>query len=221
MYILFIISSFLLLSVPMFSGIIVSLYFKWDFNSDRFKKVFFMGIFFYVIAQIILLLVGLFFRIDYDKSSFYIYLWITEFLILILTALAGYLLMLSRGFFRQDSYREFPFIFSYVSGFLSLAGLTKIVNSLFKFDAYILFIYPVICIALLLFFSIIIIEAGTRRGYISILIYSLLIPLSLILPLAPWFYYLNYFPAVIGVSLVSFFSAGALFFILKKDYTGK
>lgn len=218
MYILFIISSFLLLSLPLFSGIIVSQYFRWDFNSGRFKQVFFTGMFFYVISQVLLLLIGLFFEINYNKLPLYIYLWMNEFFIILIVAFAGYFLLSIRGFFKKDSFREFPYIFSYASGFLFFAGLIKIVNSLFMFDVYILFIYPFICFALLLFFSIIVIEASTRRGYISILIYSLLIPLSLLFALVPWLYYLNYFSAAMGVVLVSLFGVGALFFFLKKDY---
>ena len=218
MYISFIISFFLLISIPLFSGIAVSLFFKSDFISGRFKKVFFMGMFFYVLVQILLLLVGLFYKINYDKSALFIYLWINEIFIVLLFALAGYFLMLRKGLFRQDSYREFPFIFSYASGFFAFSGLSKIVNSLLKFDAYILFIFPVIRIVVLLLFSILIIEASTRRGYVSILIYSLFLPLTLLLALVPWFYYINYFPAAIGVTLAIFAGAFVLFYLFKKDY---
>jgi len=219
MFLLIIISSFLLFSVILFSGIVISHFFKWDFNTERFKQVFFMGMLFYLAVQLILFLISFFFTIKYDQTYLFIYIWVREFFVIFSVVLSGFFYMLKKGMFRQDSYREFPFIFSYISGFFALSGLTKIVNSLFKFDSYILFIYPVICIVLVLFVSIIIIEASTRRGYISILIYSLLLPLSLLLTLAPWFYYLNYFLAAIGVALVSFFGAGVLFYALKKDYT--
>ena len=214
----FIISFFLLVSIPLFSGIAVSLFFKQDFIYGRFKKVFFMGMFFFVLAQVLLLLIGFFYKINYDKSSLFIYFWFNESFIVLLAALAGYFLMLRKGIFRQDSYREFPFIFSYASGFFALSGLSKIVNSLLKFDAYILFIYPVIRIVLLLLFSILIIEASTRRGYVSILIYSLFLPLSIIIALVPWLYYINYFPAAIGITLAVIAGALVLFYLFKKDY---
>ncbi len=219
MYISFIISSFLLISVPLFSGLVISRYFKWDFISSRFKQVFFMGTVFYILARVLLLLIGIMYRINYDKSSLFLYLWINEIFIVLLAASAGYFILLKKGMFRQDSYREFPLIFSYSSGFFALSGLSKIVDSLLKFDAYILFLYPLINIVLLLLFSIIIIEAGTRRGYISILIYFLLLPLSLVLILVPWFYYTNYIPAAIGIALSSLAGSSGLFYMLKKDYT--
>ena len=218
MYLLFVISSFLLISIPLFSGIMVSLFFRWDFSSGRFKKVFFMGVLSYVFAQVILLIVGFFYKINYDSVSLYMYYWVNENLVILLAALAGYFLMLKKGLFRQDSYREFPYIFSYASGFFALSGLREIVSSLLKFDAYILFIYPLVRIVLLLLFSIIIIEASTRKGYVSILIYSLLLPLSLVLVFVPWFYYINYFPASIGITLALFTGTMGLFYLLKKDY---
>ena len=221
MFLLIVISLFLLFSVILFSGIVISYFFKWDFNTGRFKKVFFIGMFFYFVAQIILLLISSFFTIKYNQTYLFMYLWIKEVFVIIIVILSGYFYLLKKGLFRQDSYREFPYIFSYTSGFFALSGLIKIVTSLLKFDAYILFLYPVICIILLLLFSIIIIEAGTRRGYVSVLIYSLLLPLSLLVALVPWFYYLNYILAAIGVAVASLSIAGVLFYILKKDYIRK
>ncbi|MDA3937693.1 MAG: hypothetical protein PF693_00060 [Spirochaetia bacterium] len=211
-------SLFLLFSVPLFSGIMISHYFKWEFNTERFKKLFFSGLFFYLIARIILLLIGIFYNIYYDKLSLFLYLWINEIVVVLLVALAGYFLMLKKDLFRQNSYKEYPFMFSYISGFFILSGLTKIIGNFFNFDSYILFIYPFISIILLVFFSIIIIEASTKRGYISVLIYSLLIPVSLLLALVPWFYYLNYTLISIGILLASLVGIGVVFFILKKDY---
>lgn len=218
MYLSFIISSFLLISVPLFSGLVISRYFRWDFVSSRFKQVFFMGAFFYILARILLLLAGILYKINYDRSSLFLYLWFNDIFILLLIALAGYFLLLKKGLFRQDSYREFPFIFSYASGFFALSGLSKIVDSLLKFDAYILFIFPLIQIVLLLLFSIIIIEASTRRGYLTILIYSLLLPMSFAVILVPWFYYINYYPAAIGIAAAVLAGSFGLFYILKKDY---
>lgn len=211
-------SMFLLFSVPLFFIIIVTLFFKWDSGVGRFKKSFFAGMAVFVVSQIILLLIGFFYKINYDKISLFFYIWITDILILLLSLLAGYLFLVKNGFFRQDSYREYPFVLSYTGGFLVLTGLAEIVNSLLKFDGYILFFYPFICMTILISFSIIIIEAGTHRGYASVLLYSLFFPLSLLLALVPWLYYINYVTAASGVMLAGFIGAGLVFFLLKKDY---
>jgi hypothetical protein len=218
MFLSIVISSFLLLSIPLFSGMVVSVFFSWDLSLERFKKVFFTGMAFYVIAQLILIIIKFFYKVNYDNISLFIYFWVTEIFIVLLVIMAGYILLLKKGLFRQDSYREFPFVFSYASGYFALFGLTKIINSLFKFDSYILFIYPIVCIILLLLFSIIIIEAGTRRGYISKLIYSLILPISLVVCLIPWFYYLSYYIAAIVTAFVALSCTVAVFYMLKKDY---
>ncbi len=218
MYLLFIIGLFLLFSLPLFSGIMTSHFFKWEFKTGRFKRLFFYGMFFYLIARLILLITGVFFNSPYEKLFLFLYLWINETVVLLLVALAGYLLLLKKDLFRQNSYKEYPFVFSYISGFFALSGLTKIVGNFFNLDSYMLFLYPFICIIALVLFSIIIIEAGTRHGYVSILIYSLLFPVSLLLALVPWFYYLNHNLYSIGILLISLLSVGGVFFILKKDY---
>jgi len=220
MFLLLIVSSFLLLAVPVFTGIMVSIFFRWDFNKDRFKKVFFMGMFFFLIAQILLQIIGLFYSMNYDELPLFFNLWIKEIFIILLVAVSGYFLLLKKGIFREGSYREFPFIFSYLSGYFFLSGLIKIIDSLFKFDTYILFLYPVICIVMVMLISIIIIEAGTRRGYISILIYSLLLPLSLGIALVPWLYYLSHSTVALGLAFVVLLGSGVIFYMLKKDYIG-
>ena len=218
MYFTFMTSLFLLFSVPLFFAIIVTLFFKWDSIVNRFKKAFFVGISVFIAAQIILLLIGFFYRVNYEKLPLFIHIWITDILILLAVVSIGYFIMVKYGFFRQDSYREYPVVFSYAGGFMVLAGLAKIVDSLLKFDDYMLFLYPLVSMTLLTAFSIIIIEAGTRRGYISVLMYALLFPLSLLLALIPWLYYTNYIPAAVGVTLMAFFGTGLVFFLLKKDY---
>jgi len=220
MYLSLIVSSFLLFAIPLFSGILIILFFRRDFSLERFKKVFFIGLIFYLIAQMILLIFGHFYEANYDKLPLFIYLWVHEDFIIILAALAGYYLLLKNGLVRQDSYRDFSLVFSYTSGFLVLSGLIRIISSSLKFDAYKLFLFPMICFVLLLLFPIILIEAGTRRGYISILIYSLFLPLSLVLAVIPWLFYLNYYVTATGVALAALSGAGVLFFILKKGYTG-
>ena len=209
---------FLLFSVPLFFIIVVTLFFKWDSGAGRFKKSFFMGMAVFVVAQIILLLIGFFYKINYEKLPLFIYIWITDIFVLLIAALAGYLLLVKNGFFRQDSYREYPFILSYTGGFLVLSGLAEIIKSLLKFDGYILFLYPFICMTMLISFSIIVMEAGTRRGYSSVLTYSLLFPISLLLSLIPWLYYINYIPAAVGIVLLGFIAAVILFLLVKKDY---
>ncbi|MEA1911698.1 MAG: hypothetical protein U9N32_08525 [Spirochaetota bacterium] len=171
-------------------------------------------------AQLVLLILGHFYETAYDKLPLFIYFWVYEDFIIILTAIAGYYLLLKKGFVRQDSYRDFPLVFSYTSGFLVLSGLVRIISSLLKFDAYKLFLFPMLCFVLLLLFPIILIEAGRRRGYISILIYSLFLPLSLVLAVVPWLFYLNYYLSATGVALAALSGAGVLFFVLKKDYAG-
>ncbi len=218
MYLSFLISLFLLFSLPLFFAIIVSLFFKWDFSIGRFKKAFFIGMLAFVIAQFIILIVRYFYKASYETIPLFLYIWITDILVLLAIIIIGYLLMVRKGFFRQDSYREYPFILSYTGGFLVLTGLVKILNSLLKFDSYILFLYPFICMTILLSFSIIIIEAGTRRGYSSVLMYGLLLPLSLVLALISWLYYTNYIIAAVGITLVVFVGSGIIFFLLKKDY---
>lgn len=218
MYFSVLTSLFLLFSVPVFFLLVIMLFFKWDLSIGRFKKAFFMGMSVFIAAQIILFLITFFYKMNYEKLPLFIHIWITDVLILLLTALSGYLLMVKTGFFRQDSYREYPFILSYTGGFLVLTGLVRIAGSLFKFDGYKLFLYPFICMTILISFSIIVIEAGTRRGYVSVLMYSLLFPLSLLLALIPWLYYINYILASIGVGVASFVVAGLVFFLLKKDY---
>ena len=218
MHLSFLISLFLLFSFPLFFAIIVSLFFKWDFNIGRFKNVFFIGILAFIIAQLVLLIVRFFYKVSYETIPLFLYIWITDILVLLIVIIIGYLLMERKGFFRQDSYREYPFVLSYTGGFLVLTGLAKIVNSLLKFDSYILFLYPFICMTMLLSFSIIIIEAGTRRGYRSVFMYGLLFPLSLVFALTSWLYYTNYIPAAVGVTLVGFVGSGLVFSLLKKDY---
>ena len=218
MYFSILTSMFLLFSVPLFFAIVVTLFFKWDLSASRFKKAFFMGLSVFVVAQIVLLLIGFFYKVNYVKFPLFIYIWISDILVLLLIALMGYLLLVKNSFFRQDSYREYPYILAYTGGFLVLTGLTRIVDSLLKFDGYMLFLYPIVCMTLLLSFSIIIIEAGTRRGYVSALMYSLLFPLSLLLALIPWLYHTNYIPAAVGVALFTFTGAGLVFLLLKKDY---
>ncbi|MCK5200108.1 MAG: hypothetical protein KAR21_17245 [Spirochaetales bacterium] len=218
MYFTLMTSLFLLFSVPLFFAIVVTLFFKWDSSINRFKKAFFTGLSFFIAAQIILLLIGLVYKVNYEKLPLFIYIWITDLLVLLIILSAGYFLMVKNGFFRQDSYREYPVVFSYTGGFMVLAGLARTVNSLLKFDGYMLFLYPFVCMILLISFSIIIIEAGTRRGYIPVLLYALLFPLSLLLALIPWLYYTNYIPAAVGITLLAFISTGLVFFLLKKDY---
>lgn len=218
MYFTFMTSLFLLFSVPLFFAIVVTIFFKWDSSINRFKKAFFMGISFFIVAQIILLLIGHIYKVNYEKLPLFIYIWITDVLVLLLIVSIGYFLMVKNGFFRQDSYREYPVVFSYMGGFMVLAGLVRIVDSSLKFDGYMLFLYPFMCMTMLTAFSIIIIEAGTRRGYISVLIYALLFPLSLLLALIPWLYYTNYIPGAVGVILLAFIGTGLVFFLSKKDY---
>ena len=64
----------------------------------------------------------------------------------------------------------------------------------------------------------ILIEGGTRRGYISIIIYTLLLPLSIVLSIIPWLYYLNYIIAAFGFTFALLTGSLTGFFILKKDY---
>lgn len=218
MFFILIISSFLLFAVPVFTGTMISIYFKWDFNKNRFKKVFFMGMLFYLLAQASLLIIGIFYPVNYNQLPLFFNLWIKEIFVIILIAASGYFLMLKKDMFRVGSYREYPFIFSYLSGFFFLSGLIKIISSLFKFDTYILFLYPLISISMIMLISIILIEAGTRRGYTSILFYSLLLPLSLGMVLVPWSYYLSYIPAALGLTFVVLFGSGITFYVLKKDY---
>lgn len=221
MYLSFIISLFLLFSLPLFFAIIVSLFFKWDFSTGRFKKAFFIGMLVFFAEQLILLIVRFFYKVSYETIPLFLYIWITDILVLLVIIITGYFLLARRGFFRQDSYREYPFILSYTGGFLFLTGLAKIVNSLLRFDGYILFLYPFVCMTILLSFSIIVIEAGTRRGYSSLLMYGLLLPLSLILALISWLYYTNYIIAAVGITLAVFVGSGMFFFLLKKDYIRK
>ncbi len=218
MYFTFITGLFLLLSVPLFFAIIVTLLFKWDSHVSRFRKAFFIGLSVFIASQIILLFIGFFYKVNYEKLPLFIHIWITDILVLLVVVSMGYFLMVKKGLIRQDSYREYPVVFSYAGGFMVLSGLAKIVDSLLKFDSYMLFLYPFICMTLLIAFSITIIEAGTRRGYISILMYVLLFPLSLILALIPWLYYTNYIMASVGVMLVIFSGTGLVFFLLRKDY---
>lgn len=218
MYFTFMTSLFLLFSVPLFFAIVVTIFFKRDSSINRFKKAFFIGISFFIVAQIILLLIGHIYKVNYEKLPLFIYIWITDVLVLLLIVSMGYLLMVKNGFFRQDSYREYPVVFSFMGGFMVLAGLVRIVDSSLKFDGYTLFLYPFMCMTMITAFSIIIIEAGTRRGYIPVLMYALLFPLSLLLALIPWLYYTNYIPGAVGVMLLAFIGTGLVFFLSKKDY---
>lgn len=218
MYFTFLASLFLLFSVPVFFAIVVTLFFKWDSSVNRFKKVFLMGLSAFIAAQIILLLIGFFYKVSYEKLPLFFHIWITDILVLIVVASMGYFLMVKNSLIRQDSYREYPIVFSYTGGFMFLAGLAKIVESLLKFDGYMLFLYPFMCMTLLVAFSTIIIEGGTRRGYIQVLMYTLLFPLSLLLALIPWLYYTNYTMASVGVMLVAFLGTSLVFFLLRKEY---
>lgn len=218
MYFTFMTSLFLLFSVPLFFAIVVAIFFKWDSSINRFKKAFFIGISFFIVAQIILLLIGHIYKVNYEKLPLFIYIWITDVLVLLLIVSMGYLLMVKNGFFSQDSYREYPVVFSYMGGFMVLTGLVRIVDSSLKFDGYMLFLYPFMCMTMLTAFSIIIIEAGTCRGYISVLMYALLFPLSLFLALIPWLYYTNYIPGAVGVMLLAFIGTGLVLFLSKKDF---
>ena len=83
MYLSFIISLFLLFSLPLFFAIIVSLFFKWDFSTGRFKKAFFIGMLVFFAEQLILLIVRFFYKVSYETIPLFLYIWITDILVLL------------------------------------------------------------------------------------------------------------------------------------------
>jgi len=200
------------------SLIIINHFLKWDIITARFKKLFFIGFLNFAVAKIFTIFIHFFYKVNYDKLPLFFYLWISEILIFTVFLVITYLLIVRRGLLRFDSYREYPFVFSYISGFLVLSGVAMVFGNQLKVDSYILFIYPVVCIIILLLYSVIFIEAGTRRSYKSYLLYSLLLPLSLILALIPWLYYINYIFASFGLTLVTLIVSISVFSLLKKDY---
>ncbi len=221
MFLSILMSLFPIFCLFIFTLIIINHFFKWDIITVRLKNLFFIGILNFIVAKFFTIFIHFFYKVNFDKLPLFFYLWISEILVFTVFLLITYLLLVRRGLLRFDSYREFPYIFSYVSGFLALSGLTRVVGSQLKVDSYILFIYPIVCIILLLFYSVIFIEAGTRRDYRSYLLYSLLLPLSLVLALIPWLYYINYIFASFGLALILLIVSISVFFFLKKDYVRK
>ena len=218
MLVSFVISFFPVFFLFIFTLFMISYFFNWDIITNRFKKLFFIGMLNFIIAKFIVLLIHFFYKINYDKIPLFFYLWISEILVLTVFLLFTYKLLIRWGLLRPDSYREYSIIFSYSSGFFALTGLTKVIGSQLKLDSYIIFIYPLVSLILLILYSIILIEAGTKRDYKSYLLYSLLLPLSLLLALIPWLYYINYIQASYGLTFISLIGSFVAFYLLKKDY---
>ena len=214
----FFISFFPVFFVFIFVLLFINLFFKWGAVTARLKKLFFIGMLNFVVAKFVILLIHFFYKINFDKIPFFFYLWISEILVFSVFLLFTYQVLIRLGLLRPDSFREYPYVFSYISGFFTLAGLTAVVGSQLKLDSYIVFIYPIVCLTLLLSYSIIFIEAGTRQNYKSFLLYFLLLPLSLILAFIPWLYYLNYARVSLGLALITLTGSFVVFFFLKKDY---
>ncbi len=214
-------SLFVLLAVPILYTVLVTVFFEKELGRKRFNRAFFSGMLLFVLVQVIYQFIKLFYKINYEWFPLYIFLWATEILPFIIVLVSGYFLLVRRGVFRQDSYLEYPHVFSYTAGLLVLAGLFRSVNSLWKLDSYILFLYPLLIISILILFPVIVVEAGVRRGYGKALFFALLLPYSLILVLIPWLFYINYFFISLGTAL--FISAGSLaaFLLLRKDYIRK
>ncbi len=215
------ISLFLLLTIPLIYIFSISVFFQHESGKRNFKRAFFSGMFLFVFVQVIYQLIKLFYKVNYEWFPLYLYLWATEILPYVLVLTAGYFLLVRKGVFRQDSYLEYPYVFSFTAGVLVLSGLFRSVNSLLKFDSYILFLFPFLTVSLLVIFPVIVIEAGVRRAYRKTLIYALLFPFSIILVSIPWLYYINYFFAALGATAL--ITAGSLsaFLLLKRDYIRK
>ncbi len=186
--------------------------------TKRFRESFISGIIVFAVSLIFITAVNHYISRGYNPVPLFMYHWFTDLFVLTIGGTLGFLFLYYRGILVFERRKDFPFIYTYFSGYLSLTGLYILIKDFYSFDSYILFLYPVLLIVLGFVVSFLVLEAQRSSGYMKILLFFTLIPGTAAIAAVPALYYLNYHSYAFMLTGFLPLLASSIYSILRNDY---
>ncbi len=216
---LFIMSIFLLTAVPLVFFLFITLEFRGLTATKTFKSAFVSGFVLSALSLLILAVMSYYIQNRYTRLMVFICHWFFDILYYTLFSVGGYFVLSARRFFVFDDRKDFPFLYAYFSGYLTPVGFYTVMRNFYTLDSYILFLFPMILIAVGFWLSFLIIEGQRQRGYLRVIIFLTILPLTLTAALVPWLYYLNYQMYALLLDIFILLVCSSIYSILRHDYT--
>ncbi len=213
-----IMSIFLLTAVPLISFFYLSLEFKGLTSTKTFKTTFVSGFALSVLSVLILAIVNYYVQQRYTKLMVFVCHWIFDVLYYTVFSVGGYFILSFRTSRPYRKRKDFPFLYSFFAGYFSPVGLYMLIRNFYTFDSYILFLFPLMLVALGFWLPFIILEAQRQRGYVRVLIFLSILPFTLVIALVPELYYLNYHTYATLLDLFILLLCSSVYSILRDDY---
>ncbi len=212
-------SIFLVTAVPLVSFLYISLEFRGLSATKTFKNAFISGFILSIFSLLILAVISYYVQERYSRFMVFLCHWIFDVLIFTLFSVGGYFLFTVRRLFSFDKRTDYPFLYAYFAGYLTPVGFYMLIRNFYTLDSYILFLFPLLLIALGFWIPFIILEAQRQRGYLRIVIFLALLPLTMAAALVPGLYYLNYRTYAVLLDLFLLLLCSSVYSILRRDYT--
>ncbi len=206
-------------AVPLVFFLYITLEFRGLTATTNFKNAFVSGFIFSVLSLLILAVMSYYIQNRYTKLMVYICHWFFDVLYYTVFSLGGYFILSTRRFLVFDDRKDFPFIYTYFSGYLTPVGFYIAIRNFYTMDSYILFLFPLILIVMGFWLAFIILEAQRQRGYLRVIIFLTILPMTLAVALVPWLYYLNYQMYAVLLDIFIVLVCSSVYSILRHDYT--
>ncbi len=211
-------SIFLLSAVPLGFFLYISIEYSGIMATKLFWKSFILGGISFIVSLILLTVLGYPIHPAYEPVPLFVYHWFMDLFFFALSGTLGFLFFYYRGILVFERRKDFPFVYSFFSGFLSPAGVYILIKKFYFLDTYILFLYPLLLVVLGFITTFLVLEVQRSNGYRQILLFIIMIPATAVLAGVPALYYLNYHTYAVLLSCFLPLLSSSIYSILRNDY---
>lgn len=211
-------SIFLLSALPLAFFFYISIEFTGLIAADTFKKAYISGLVVFVVSIVILTTMNSYIQSGYTRLGLFFYHWFFDIFFFLAAGTAGYFILYFRGFLVFDERKEFPFLYTFFSGYLTPVGLYTLIRNFYTLDSYLLFFYPVLIAVSGFWITFIMLEVLRHRGYKRVIILISILPFTFIAAIVPVLYYLNFHSYALMLDLFLLLISSSVYSILRHDY---
>jgi len=211
-------SMFLLTAVPLFFFLFMSIDFSGIIATKNFRTAFILGCGISFFSLLLLSIIHYYITIRYSWLTLFFYHWFFNVFFFTLVSVTESAVLVGKRLLPAYDRKDFPFVYAFFSGYFTPVSFYILIQKFYMLDFFILFLYPLLLITLGFWISFIVLEAFGHQGYLRVLIFSTLIPLTATAALVPEFYYLNFQNYGMLIGLFLFIICFSVYSILRHDY---